>query len=178
MLDVLAPAERLAFVLHDLFGLAFEEIAPIVGKSPDATRQLASRARRRVRGAPAVPDTELAAQRDVVNAFVAALRAGDFDGLVAVLAPDVVVRTGGRETRGAEQWARSAVEFVKAAASVRSALVDGGVGAIFAPRGKLVRALKMTVAGGKIVDVEVVIDPAQVAQLDVSVLEAPAAGAD
>ena len=120
MLDTLTPAERLAFVMHDMFGVPFEEIAPIVGRSPDAARQLASRARRRVQGAPTSGSADLAQQRDVVEAFLAALRAGDFEGLLAVLDPDVVVRAdvasaggGPREVRGAATWARGAMDARK-----------------------------------------------------------------
>src|SRR5262249_14510523 len=139
--DTLAPAERLAFVLHDLFAVPFEEIATIVGRSPSAARQLASRARRRVQGAPAASGADLARQRAVVEAFLAALRGGDFDALVAVLDPDLVVRIdatavppgGQAEVRGARAWAKQAVAFSRGARFVRPALVDGTVGVILAP---------------------------------------------
>src|SRR5581483_8805482 len=153
VLDTLAPAERLAFVLHDLFGVSFDEIASIVQRSPDAARQLASRARRRVRGQTTMPDADLASQRDVVARFLAALRAGDIEGLVAVLDPDVVVRadaasaTAGRavEVRGARKWAHGAVHFAATFAhltnATQPALVDGRVGLVLAPGGRLERVL-------------------------------------
>src|SRR5687767_13337168 len=145
ILDTLAPAERLAFVLHDMFALPFEEIASIVGRSPAAARQLASRARRRVRGAAMVPRADLTRQREVVDAFLAALRGGDFDGLVAVLDPDVVIRADAAaarpgapsEVRGARAWARQAIAFSQGARSARPALVNGAVGVVVAPRGRL-----------------------------------------
>ena len=129
VLDRLTPAERLAFVLHEMFAVPFEEIAPIVGRSAEATRQLASRARRRVRGGAAAPDRDLVRQREVVEAFLAALRAGDFEGLLAVLDPDLVVRTdmvgSPAEVRGAAAWAKRAVAYGHLARLVRPALVDG-----------------------------------------------------
>ena len=141
MLDTLAPAERLAFVLHDMFAVPFEEIGQIVGRSPAAARQLASRARRRVQGVPAAPNANIAHQRKVVDAFVAALRAGDFEALLAVLDPDVVVRVdeagaragAPREVRGATEWAKGAVEFSRRARLMQPALVlvDGEVGAVW-----------------------------------------------
>jgi RNA polymerase sigma-70 factor (ECF subfamily) len=170
VLDTLQPAERLAFVLHDLFGESFETIAAIVGRSPAAARQLASRARRRVQGQP--PDAAaLARQRELVQAFLTALRAGDFDGLIAVLDPDVVAHVEGepgtppREVRGAVTWAKGAVAFGRAAGAVELALVDGEAGLVFAPGGKVLRALRFTVDGDRIVDVEVITDPARIAQL-------------
>lgn len=170
VLDTLDPAERLAFVLHDLFGMAFEEIAEIVGRSPAATRQLASRARRRIQGAP-VDEAELSRQRHVVDAFLTALRAGDFDALVRVLDPDVVVRTAGQpEVRGAATWAKGAVQFGRMARSVAAALIDGNVGLVFAPGGRLLRALQIVVANDKIVEVEVIFDPARLATLEISML--------
>jgi RNA polymerase sigma-70 factor, ECF subfamily len=180
VLDTLAPAERLAFVLHDMFDLPFEDIAPIVGRSPIAARQLASRARRRVQGAATVSDAELTHQREVVDAFLAALRAGDFDELVAVLDPDVVVRVDSaaaapgppREIRGAQTWAKGAIAFSRAARFVRPALVNGTVGIILAPRGRLFRALRFTITGGKIVQVDVIADPERLRQLDLAVLDA------
>src|SRR5580765_5805426 len=147
VLDTLAPAERLAFVLHDMFAVPFDEMAAMVGRSEDATRQLASRARRRVQGADKVRDKGVSAQRKVVDAFLAAIRAGDFDGLIAVLDPDVVVRAespeGVREIRGAQNWAKSALAYQRShpvaqfARSVQSALVDGSAGIILAPHGRL-----------------------------------------
>jgi RNA polymerase sigma-70 factor, ECF subfamily len=136
VLDTLAPAERLAFVLHDMFGVPFDEIAPIVGRSEAASRQLASRARRRVRGAPAVPDTDLARQREVVDAFMRAAREGNFDALLEVLDPDVVLRvdggtlaaTGSREVRGARAVAGLALGYSRLGLVVHRALVNGGAG--------------------------------------------------
>jgi len=177
VLETLAPAERLAFVLHDMFDVPFEEIGPIVGRTPAAARQLASRARRRVRGAPAVPPTQLAGQREVVAAFVAALRTGDFEGLLAVLDPDLVVRTdipdgsgATRATHGARTWAAGAVAFAQAGRFMQQALVDGMAGVILAPRGRLARALRLTIAGGRIAEIEVITDPTRLQSLDVAVL--------
>src|ERR1043165_6973776 len=169
VLDTLAPAERVAFVLHDVFDVSFDEIASIVGRTPAAARQLASRARRRVRGEDATPVSDLKSQRVVVDAFLAALRAGDFAGLLAVLDPNVVVRLGPgagapgapREIRGAENWARGAVAFTRLARFVQPALVNGGVGLVFAAGGRLSRALTFTIANGKIVAAEIIADPAQ-----------------
>jgi len=178
VLDTLAPAERVAFVLHDVFDVSFDEIAPIVGRTPAAARQLASRARRRVRGEETVPSSDLKSQRVVVDAFLTALRAGDFEGLLAVLDPDVVVRLGPgagapgapREIRGAENWARGAVAFSRLARFVQPALINGAVGLVFASGGRMSRALTFTTANGKIVAVEIIADPAQLQQLDVAVL--------
>ena len=177
VLGALAPAERIAFVLHDLFDVPFEEIAPIVGRSPDATRQLASRARRRVQGAPVVPEAELAEHRKIVAAFLSAMRHADFDGLLAVLDPDVAVRQDGphgaaREVRGAETWAKGAMAFRVHARFVCPALVDGAAGLVFAPRGRLTRALRFTFRDGRIAEVDVIADPARVRALEVAVLEA------
>src|SRR5262249_8959999 len=147
VLDRLTPTERLAFVLHDMFGMPFEEIAPIVGRSPEAARQLASRARRRVRGGGA-PDPDLIRQREVVDAFIAALRAGGRAGLLVGLDPDVVVRadmSGTRtETRGAAAWAKGAVTYGHLVDLTRPALVGGAIGVVVAPEGRLVRALRFT----------------------------------
>jgi RNA polymerase sigma-70 factor (ECF subfamily) len=179
VLDTLAPAERVAFVLHDVFDVSFDEIAPIVGRTPAAARQLASRARRRVRGEETVPSSDLKSQRVVVDAFLTALRAGDFEGLLAVLDPDVVVRLGPgagapgapREIRGAENWARGAVAFSRLARFVQPALINGAVGLVFASGGRMSRALTFTTANGKIAAVEIIADPAQLQQLDVAVLD-------
>jgi RNA polymerase sigma-70 factor (ECF subfamily) len=183
VLDTLDPAERLAFVLHDMFGMPFDEIAPIVGRSTDATRQLASRARRRVRGAPTVPGADLTGQREVVEAFLSALRGGDFEGLLAVLDPDVVVRVdaaagapgGPREIRGALTWAEGAIAFSRGATGrmlgfAQPALVNGTVGLVLAPRGRLWRALRFAVRNGRIVEVDVVADPTRLQELEVAVL--------
>ena len=178
VLNKLTPAERLAFVLHDMFAVPFEEIAPIVGRSATATRQLASRARRRVRSGAAVPDPDLARQREVIDAFLAALRGGDFEGLLAVLDPDVVVRadpavTSGApsEVRGAAVWARQAVAFGHLAQLVRPALVNGAIGVVMAPNGRLVRALRFTIANGRITEIEVIGEPARLGELDFSIVE-------
>jgi RNA polymerase sigma-70 factor (ECF subfamily) len=170
VLDKLDPAERLAFVLHDLCAMSFDEIAPIVGKSVGAARQLASRARRRVQGASA-PEVDLATQRSVVEAFLAALRAGDVEALVAVLAPDVLAHVdGANHVRGAREWARGAVAFQKLALQVRPVLVDGRVGLAFAPGGVVARVLQFDFAGATIVETEVVIDPGALAELTIEEL--------
>ena len=177
VLDRLAPAERLAFVLHDMFAVPFEEIAPIVGRSAEAARQLASRARRRVRGGAAEPDPDLVPQREVVDAFLAALRGGDFEGLLAVLDPDLVVRAdmvppgAPAEIRGAAVWAKQATAFGHLAQLVRPALVDGAIGVVVAPQGRLVRALRFTIANGKITEIEVIGNPARLGELDVSIVD-------
>jgi RNA polymerase sigma-70 factor (ECF subfamily) len=175
VLDRLTPAERLAFVLHDMFAVPFEEIAPIVGRSTDAARQLASRARRRVRGAGDSPDPDLARQREVVQAFIAALRAGDFEGLLAVLDPELVVRAdmpgAPSEIRGAAAWAKGAITYGHLAELTQPALVDGAIGVVVAPRGKLVRALRFTIANGKITEIEVIGTPARLRDLDVSIAD-------
>lgn len=177
ILDTLAPAERVAFVLHDVFDLPFDEIASIVGRTPAAARQLASRARKRVRKEETTHDSDLNSHRVVVDAFLSALRAGDFEGLLAVLDPDVVIRLDAaapgapREIRGAENWARGAVAFWRLARFVQPALVNGAVGLVFAPRGKLSRALNFTIANGKIVEVEIITDRERLQQLDLAVLE-------
>jgi RNA polymerase sigma-70 factor (ECF subfamily) len=177
VLDKLTPAERLAFVLHDMFGMPFEEIAPIVGRSLEATRQLASRARRRVRGGADAAATDLVRQREVVDAFLAALRGGDFEGLLAVLDPDLVVRADGvrpgapTEIRGAAVWAKGAVSYGQLAQLVRPALVDGAIGLVMTPGGRLTRALTFKFADGKITEIEVIGDPARLEELDVSSVE-------
>jgi RNA polymerase sigma-70 factor, ECF subfamily len=177
VLDTLSPAERLAFVLHDMFAVPFEEIAPIVGRSPAASRQLASRARRRVRGADRIPDADLARQREVVNVFLAAARGGDFDALLAVLDPDVVLRAdravvpvdAPREVHGAPAVARRAAKGRARAA--RPVLVNGAVGVIVAPRGRLLIVLSFTIRGGKIVEIDAIADPTRLRQLDLAVLD-------
>jgi len=179
VLETLAPADRLAFVLHDLFGVPFDAIAPIVGRSPTAARQLASRARRRVRGAPTVPDADRTRQRGVVDAFLAAQRVGDFDALLAVLDPDVVLRADRRaappgvstEVRGAPTVAKQSLASSRGARFARLALVNGAPGIIVAPRGRLFLALVFTIARGKIVEIDVVADPARLRQLDLAVLD-------
>jgi RNA polymerase sigma factor (sigma-70 family) len=176
VLDTLDPAERLAFVLHDIFAVPFDEIAPIVGRSEPATRQLASRARRRVRGVPTVPDAELTSQREIVDAFLAAARAGDFEALLALLDPDVVFRpdpvrkTGGlrREVRGASAVGKL---FAGRALLLRPALVNGVVGIVVAPQGRLFVVQRLTITQGKIVEIDVVADPARLRQLELAVLD-------
>ena len=175
VLDRLTPAERLAFVLHDMFAVPFEEIAPIVGRSAEAARQLASRARRRVRGGGA-PDPDLVRQREVVEAFISALRAGDFAGLLAVLDPDLVVRAdmaagAPTEIRGAAVWAKGAVAYGHLAQLTRPALVDGAIGVVVAPQGRLVRALRFTIANSRITEIEVIGNPARLGELDVSIVD-------
>src|ERR687895_476002 len=175
VLDRLTPAERLAFVLHDMFGVPFEEIAPIVGRSAEAARQLASRARRRVRGG-GTPDADLVRQREVVEAFIAALRAGNLEGLLAVLDPDLVVRAdmavgAPTQIRGAAVWAKGAVAYGHLAQLTQPALVNGAIGVVVAPRGRLVRALRFTIANGKITEIEVIGNPARLGELDVSIVD-------
>ena len=178
VLERLNPAERLAFVLHDMFAVPFDEIATIVGRTPTAARQLASRARRRVQGAGAtpVPNAIVGEQRRVVDAFIAALRGGDFEALLAVLDPDLVVHVdtpaGPREVRGATAWARQAIAFSQHAQFIRAALVNGSVGAVWAPRGRLVRALLFTIADGRVSGVEVVTDRARLQELEIAIIPA------
>jgi RNA polymerase sigma-70 factor (ECF subfamily) len=170
VLDRLNPAERLAFVLHDVFAVPFEEIAAIIDRTPEAARQLASRARRRVQAKESGASANLPEQRKVVDAFLTALQSGDFEGLVAVLDPDVAVHidevaarlgargeSGPREIRGARNWAQGA-------------LVDGSVGIVVAPHGKLWRVVRFTIANGKIVQADIIADPARLRELDLAVL--------
>jgi RNA polymerase sigma factor (sigma-70 family) len=179
VLETLAPAERLALVLHDMFSVPFEEIAPVVGRSPSAARQLASRARRRVQGEAHVPDADLATQREVVDAFLAASRDGDFDTLLAVLDPDVVLRIDGgavraglsRELRGARAVAEQTLTFSRLSPFVRPALVNGTAGVVVAPRGRPFSVMGFTIRGGKIVEVDILADPARLSRLDVSVFD-------
>ena len=174
VLDTLAPAERLAFVLHDMFALPFAEIAPIVGRSPTATRQLASRARRRVRRATPTHDPDLARQREAVDAFRAAARDGDFDALLAVLDPDVVLRSEGGAgrpdasavIRGAPAVARQALTFAPLAPFGRPALVNGAAGVVVAPHGRPFAVMAFTVSRGKIVEIDVFVDPELLRRLD------------
>jgi RNA polymerase sigma factor (sigma-70 family) len=179
VLDTLAPAERLAFVLHDLFAVPFDEIAPIVGRSPTAARQLASRARSRVSGNAAVPDVDRARQREVVGAFLAASRGGDFDALLAVLDPDVMLHADGPAVpSGAPTVLHGAATVVQQAlaASGRArfselALVDGAVGIVMAPRGRLFLVLRFTVSSGRIVGIDIVAEPARLRRLELAVLD-------
>jgi RNA polymerase sigma factor (sigma-70 family) len=176
VLETLDPAERLAFVLHDMFAVPFGEIAPIVGRSPSATRQLASRARRRVKGADPVPDADLNRQREVVDAFLAATREGDFDALLAVLDPEVVLRGyvgAGAPTvvRGAQAVAKQAQRFAGLARFARPALVNGAAGAVVAPQGRPLSVLGITVKRGKIVACDIIADPERLRLLDVAALD-------
>ena len=178
VLETLPPAERLAFVLHDMFAVPFEEIAPIVGRSPAAARQLASRARRRVRGA-AVPDADLARQREAVDAFLAASRGGDFGALLAVLDPDVVLRSDGgamraglsREVRGASAVAEQALTFSRLAPFAQPALVNGAAGVVVAPGGEPLAVMGCTLRRGKIVEIDILADPERLGRLDLAVLD-------
>jgi RNA polymerase sigma-70 factor (ECF subfamily) len=177
VLETLSPAERLAFVLHDMFGVPFDDIAPIVERSPEATRQLASRARRRVRGADPVPDADLTAQWEVVEAFLAAAREGDFDALVAVLDPDVVLRAdGGRRglselLRGAETVAREAVRWSRVALTSRRALVNGAAGMVAFVHGRPYSIAAVTVRNDRIAEIDFLTDPERIAKLDLTVLD-------
>jgi RNA polymerase sigma-70 factor (ECF subfamily) len=177
VLDTLTPAERLAFVLHDMFGMPFEEIAPIVDRSEAATRQLASRARRRVRGATPATDPDLREQRRVVDAFLAASRAGDFDALLEVLDPDVVFRldAGGIPPRarppveGAEAVAAQILERgTPLAAFARPAIVNGNVGVVVIPRETPFAVVGFVVADGRIAEIDVIADPAKLRRLSVA----------
>ena len=176
VLQTLTPAERLAFVLHDMFGVPFDEIATIVDRSPDAAKQLASRARRRVRGAPQVPEVDAARQREVVAAFLAAARNGDFEGLVAILDPDVVLRADsgamgpGRSgvLRGATTVASQALNFARFAGRARQVLVNGLPGAVVIEDGYAVSVAGFTVVDGRIVEIDILADPERLGMIDVS----------
>lgn len=178
VLDTLSPAERIAFVLHDLFGVAFDDIAPILQKTSDAARQLASRARRRIRGEPNVSGAELNAHRELVTRFLAALRAGDIEGLVAVLDPNLIVRVDGAaaatgrpvEVHGARTWASTAVTFAALLQHIEIALIDGHIGVVHAPGGKLLRVLDLTIEDERITRIDVVADPARLDRVEVSAL--------
>ncbi len=176
VLETLTPPERLAFVLHDMFAVPFEEIAPIVERSPEATRQLASRARRRVRGAAPIPDADLTAQWEVVEAFLAAARDGDFDALVAVLDPDVVLRADGgltglsQHVQGAETVARQALLWSRVDLTIRRALVNGAAGLISFRDGRPFSVGAFTIKNGTIVEIDFLADPERIAQLDLAVL--------
>ncbi len=180
VLQTLGPPERLAFVLHDMFDVPFGEIARIVGRSPAAARQLASRARRRVKGAAPVPDADLPRQREVVDAFLAAARGGDFDALLAALDPDVVLRAdagavppgASRVIRGASAVAEQAVAFAQRLGPfARPVLVNGTAGIVAAPGGRPASVLGFTVAGGKIIEIDVLADPERLSELDLAELE-------
>ncbi|TQS25768.1 sigma-70 family RNA polymerase sigma factor [Microbispora sp. KK1-11] len=179
VLDRLSPAERLAFVLHDIFAVPFDEIAPILERSPAATRQLASRARRRVRGATPSRQVDLARQRRVVVAFLAALREGDFDGLLAVLDPDVLLRDSGAGfppgapalMRGARAVGAHALTFSRGARFVRLAVVNGAVGLAIVPQGRLVGALGFTFKEDKVAEIEMISDLELLRHVDLAALD-------
>jgi RNA polymerase sigma factor (sigma-70 family) len=179
VLETLTPAERLAFVLHDMFAVPFDEIAPIVDRSPAAARQLASRARRRVQGATPEPDPDLARQREVVDAFLAAARGGDLEALVAVLDPNVVLRAdrgarrpgAPREVRGARTVAGQAFEYARLARFAQPALVNGAAGLVVAPGGRPFAVIGFTVASGKIAEIDILADPTRLRELDLTVLD-------
>jgi RNA polymerase sigma-70 factor, ECF subfamily len=177
VLETLSPPERLAFVLHDMFAVPFEEIAPIVKRSPAAARQLASRARRRLQSANAIPDADLAMQRQVAAAFSAAARNGDFEALLELLHPDAVLRSdfgvGGasKVVRGAKLVARQALFFSSLALEVRPALVNGAVGAVVMRDGRLFAIGAMTVKGGKVVAMDWLGDPRRLQQIDLTILD-------
>src|ERR687897_3086302 len=178
VLDTLSPAERLAFVLHDMFAVPFDEIASIVDRSPTATRQLASRARRRVRGAAKAPDAELSRQREVVDAFLAAARGGDFDALLEVLDPDVVLRSDGgllrpglsREVRGARVVAEGALTFSRLVPFAQPALVNGAAGVVAFRHGQPISVMGFTVRCGKVFEIDILTDPERLHRLDLMAL--------
>ena len=179
VLERLEPAERLAFVLHDVFGMTFEEIAPIVERSVVATRQLASRARRRVQGQAPTSGTDLRTQRRVVDAFLAAVQKGDFEALVAVLDPDIVLRADGgaakgmsRLVRGAQAVMAQAAAFSKFALSNQVVLVNGNIGLVCRlPDGRLFSVIGFTIAGDKVVEMDILADPDRLSRLDLSAIE-------
>ena len=176
VLETLTPAERLAFVLHDIFAVPFDEIAPIVDRSPEAARQLASRARRRVRAEETVPDADLDAQREVVDAFLAASREGDFDRLVALLDPDVVLRAdfgaaGSREVRGAPAVVGQAKLYSRLGLVIKPALINGAVGVVTTRDGQPFSVGGFTVRQGRIVEMDWLADPARLRELDLTVLD-------
>jgi RNA polymerase sigma factor (sigma-70 family) len=176
VLQTLTPPERLAFVLHDMFAVPFDEIAPIVNRSPEAAKQLASRARRRVQGTSALPDTDPTRQRAVVDAFLAAARAGDFDALLAVLDPEVVLRADGgagligpsRIVRGAAEVAGQALTFARLAPLSRPATVNGAPGAVTVVDGRVLSIAGFTVIGGRIVEIDILADPDRIAGLGIT----------
>jgi len=179
VLDTLEPAERLAFVLHDMFDLPFNEIAPLLGRSANAARLLASRARRRVRGAAPVPDADLTLQQELVGAFLAASRSGDFDALVEVLDPSVVLRADSGALRpggpavvlGAAAVAGQALRFTRFAPHTKLALVNGAVGLVAVPDGKPVSVMGFTISHEKIVEIDILADPERLRGLDLAVLD-------
>ncbi|GAA3478511.1 sigma-70 family RNA polymerase sigma factor [Streptomyces yanii] len=180
VLDTLTPAERIAFVLHDLFAVPFDEIGPMIERSPTAARQLASRARRRVKGATPVPESDLARQRHVVDAFLAATRGGDFDALVRLLHPDVVLHADPAVVptpepivvRGARTVAQGAMAAMGRARFTQPGLVNGAVGLIMAPLGRLALVLGFTVTADGITEIDVIADRGRLSQVDIAVLDA------
>lgn len=179
VLETLTPAERLAFVLHDMFAVPFDEIATVIERTPAATRQLASRARRRVRGTAPVPDTHAGRQREVVDAFLAASREGDFDALLALLDPDVILRADGgsganglsKIVRGARSVVEQAMTFSRFALSARPALVNGTAGLVTLSEGRLFAVMGLTVTDGRIVEIDILADPARLSRIDITVLD-------
>lgn len=179
VLERLEPAERLAFVLHDVFGMSFDEIAPVVDRTPVAARQLASRARRRVQGQAPAPETDRREQRRIVNAFLAAAQNGDFEALLAVLDPEIVLRadagsgTGmSRLVRGAQEVASQAALFSKSGLSSEVVLVNGHIGLVSRrPDGRVFSIMSFTIAGGRIVEINILADQARISRLDLSALE-------
>jgi len=179
VLETLDPAERLAFVLHDVFGMTFDEIAPIVDRSPVAARQLASRARRRVQGQAPTSDADLRTQRRVVDAFLAAVRDGDFEALVAVLDPAIVLRADGgavkgmsRLVRGAQAVVAQAAAFSKLGLSNQVVLVNGNIGVVSRlPDGRVLSVIGFTIAGGKVVEMDILADPDRLSRLDLPAIE-------
>jgi RNA polymerase sigma factor (sigma-70 family) len=179
VLETLSPAERLAFVLHDMFAVPFDEIAPIVDRTPEAARKLASRARQRIHGENTVPDANLETQRHVAEAFLAAAREGDFQALLEVLDPDVVLRADfgpeatseSREVRGARTVAGQALFYSRLGLDMRLALVNGAIGAVAFRDGQPFSLAAVTVRGGRIVELDFLVDPARLAQLDLTILE-------
>jgi RNA polymerase sigma factor (sigma-70 family) len=170
ILHTLAPAERLAFVLHDMFAVPFDDIAPIVGRSPAAARQLASRARRRVQGVAPVLDADQARRGEIVDAFLTAARNGDFEALLKLLDPDVVVRSNGATVvRGAAAVAGRALTFSRYA-QVKLALINGAVGAVHAAEGRPIGLTAFTVAGAKITAIDLIDDPGRIAEADLAIL--------
>jgi RNA polymerase sigma-70 factor (ECF subfamily) len=184
VLNTLTPTERLVFVLHDLFAVPFEEIGSIVGRSPAAAKQLASRARRRLRGSTASWDASRVRQREVVDAFLRAAREGDLEGLLAVLDSDAVIRIDSaaridappeeagtaRELKGASTWAKQFIALSRGLRFVQPALIDGSVGLILAPRGKLSKAMLFTFMDAKVTRLDVVGDPVHLRELDIGIL--------
>ncbi len=179
VLDTLTPAERLAFVLHDMFAVPFDEIAPIVDRTPEAARQLASRARRRLQGERTMPDADLDTQREVVDAFLAAARDGDFEGLLAVLDPDVVLRAdvgplagGSREVRGAANVARQAQTYSQLGLLMHRALINGAAGLVSWRDGEPFSVGGVTVRNRRIVAIDILADPERLRRLDLTILDA------